>query len=75
MLGLIIYMIAALCCIVAAVLLSLIPKTAVKVVVLTLFLLLFIGGMTFVLFKVSGQPDIRSTFDALSLNGWAQMGS
>jgi hypothetical protein len=38
-------------------------------VVLILFCLLFIGAMTFLLFKVSGEADLDSMFNALSPHG------
>ena len=63
MLGLIIYIIAALCFIAAVVLLSFIPNKAVRIVSLILFLLLFIGGMTFMLYRVSGQQKFENTFE------------
>ena len=66
MLGLIIYIIAALCFIGAVVLLTFIPHKAARIVSLTMFCLLFIGGMTFLLFKASGQNDLGSVFEAMS---------
>ena len=66
MLGLIIYIIAALCFIAAVVLLSLIGDRAVKIIVLIIFLLIFVGGMTFLLYKISGQQDFSKIFDTLS---------
>ena len=69
MLTLIIYIITAICFIGAIVLFSFIPSKAVKVMVLILFCLLFIGAMTFLLFKVSGYEDLGSMFEALTLKG------
>ena len=66
MLALILYIIGALCLIAAVVLLTFIPHRAVRITVLILFCLLFIGGMTFLLFKVSGQASLGNMFDALS---------
>ncbi len=60
MLPLIIYLTAAVCFIMAVVLLSFIRNTAVKVTALILFLLLFIGAMTFLLYKTAGQQDLIS---------------
>lgn len=66
MLGLIIYIIAALCFITAVVLFAFIPNKAVRIVSLILFMLLFIGGMSFVLYIVSGQQNFLNVFDDLN---------
>ena len=66
MLSLIIYIIAVLCMIVAIVLLTFIPNKAVRVFTLILVMLLFIGGMSFVIYKVSGQQSFFDTFDDLT---------
>ncbi len=71
MLALILYIVGGLTFIAAVALLSLIPKTGVKVSMLILFCLLFIGTMTFLLFRVSGQPDMGSMLHAI-LRGQTQ---
>lgn len=66
MIGIILFSCITSVVIAAVVLLSLIKDKAGRIISIIMVLLIVVGGLVFVLYKVSGQQDFIKTFDALS---------
>jgi hypothetical protein len=67
MLSIVTYVLVALCFISSVVLCSIIPNKIYKFLSLVLLSLIFIIGVTVMMVKVSGQPNISSFFNSLSV--------